>query len=354
VVEVLALIGDTVVGVAHVGPGERVTIGPAPGADFASLEPEVLIDSPRDPVRCRAITRGIQTFVIREAGAPGPVLPRGGSGDARFARYLGVSAIAVFAALAIAGSLPEVASPRPLEVRAVPEPPPPIVEARVKSLATPACVEEASRGSGSPPPRRRAARPAAPRPVPARSSILDELPAYIGDGDTLDLGDGGDDAGRERLERTPGTGGGGTGWGTIAAGDYGVTGEATGTGRGYCGLTCGSREAPREIPEVRAGSIRSVGSLDKHIIARYVRRRYGQLRRCYEATLERRPDAAGQVVAHFQILSTGQVRLIGSTGFDRGLERCVSGVIGSMSFPPASGGGFVTVHYPFTFRMARP
>jgi hypothetical protein len=154
-----------------------------------------------------------------------------------------------------------------------------------------------------------------------------------------------------------GPGGGGAGWGTICAGDFGTIGHGSGTGEGYgqgggrCDTTCRGHKAA--IPTVSIGQPVAIGDLDKAIIRRYLRRSIDKIRYCYESRLLAKPDLSGGTVAtQFFIAPTGKVTSAIAEGVDDTVSSCVADVISNIEFPKPKNGGGVQVSYPFIFETA--
>ncbi len=102
-------------------------------------------------------------------------------------------------------------------------------------------------------------------------------------------------------------------------------------------------------PMVRAGAPTPSGGLDKDIIRRLVKRNLGAIKRCYEQELERQPELAGKLTVTFVIGKNGAVASSQGDGLDPTVASCVAGVILRIVFPAPTGGGSVTVNYPFVF-----
>ncbi len=96
-----------------------------------------------------------------------------------------------------------------------------------------------------------------------------------------------------------------------------------------------------------------VGSLSRDHIQTVVRARAPAIRDCYERALERQgPGFAGDVSIKFEIDASGyvwSVYVASSTLDDWDMEQCVVNEFWGMVFPPPSGGGSVSVTYPFVF-----
>jgi pSer/pThr/pTyr-binding forkhead associated (FHA) protein len=150
-----------------------------------------------------------------------------------------------------------------------------------------------------------------------------------------------------------GPGGGGTGMGTIGTGRYGTMGHGSGTGTGY-GVGSGKggmRGRQASLPKVNIGNATATGDLDKNIIRRYIRQKLPQIEYCYQKQLTVKPDLAGTITTQFTINGNGAVISVKGSGMgNRDVEGCVEEAIRSIQFPKPTGGGFVNVTYPFTFR----
>ena len=146
-----------------------------------------------------------------------------------------------------------------------------------------------------------------------------------------------------------GSGGGGTGEGTIGIGNFGTLGKGGGGyGRSVGGLGGGKASTPVVIP----GPPAVRGSLDKEIIRRVVRRHGNEVRYCYEQELARHPALSGRIAVQFVIAANGEVTsssLQSSTMNNPRVESCVVQAFRRWNFPYPSGGGVVLVSYPFNF-----
>jgi TonB family protein len=99
-----------------------------------------------------------------------------------------------------------------------------------------------------------------------------------------------------------------------------------------------------------AGTALVIGTLDKEIIRRVVRRHKNELRFCYELGLQRHPELAGRVVTEFIIAGNG--RVVGaavqkSSLADPAVEECVAKAVRRWEFPAVA--QLTTVYYPFVF-----
>jgi Ca-activated chloride channel homolog len=92
------------------------------------------------------------------------------------------------------------------------------------------------------------------------------------------------------------------------------------------------------------------GELDKDIIRRYVRRKEGQLRYCYEKELLASPRLGGTLDASFLINDGGNVGGATAAGLgNAAVEGCIAGVLSSLEFPRPQSGP-VRVSYAFVLK----
>jgi hypothetical protein len=152
-----------------------------------------------------------------------------------------------------------------------------------------------------------------------------------------------------------GPGGGGTGLGTIGTGRYGTMGHGSGTGSGY-GVGSGKggmKGRAATLPKVNIGNATATGDLDKNIIRRYIRQKLPQIEYCYQKQLTVKANLEGTITTQFTINGNGAVISVKAGGMgDATVESCVADAIRSIQFPKPTGGGFVNVTYPFTFKAA--
>ncbi len=149
-----------------------------------------------------------------------------------------------------------------------------------------------------------------------------------------------------------GPGGGGSADGSIATEEsIGTIGSGSGTGVGYgTGRSQGVRGRRASPPSVRAriATATGTGTLDRNIIRRYIRRVMPRLRQCYEKALLVRSALAGTVTVAFTITGQGSVQRARANGIgNTKLQNCMAKTIKSIQFPKPTGGGTVTVSYPF-------
>jgi ferric-dicitrate binding protein FerR (iron transport regulator) len=85
---------------------------------------------------------------------------------------------------------------------------------------------------------------------------------------------------------------------------------------------------------------RPTGTLPKRVIRETLNRAKPNLKACYEMSLKRFPELEVSVTARVSVGLRGQVSRVKLRGGERwpDLERCLSTVLGQMSFPPPSGG----------------
>ena len=114
--------------------------------------------------------------------------------------------------------------------------------------------------------------------------------------------------------------------------------------------------SPFEQPEPAADpEPATLGSIDKSVIDRVIKKHLAQIRYCYERELKTHADLAGKVVITFTIATDGTVqstKVKSSTLGHEGVESCVQGRFARMRFPAPAGGGVVIVAYPLVFKSA--
>ena len=130
---------------------------------------------------------------------------------------------------------------------------------------------------------------------------------------------------------------------------------STGRGRGHGSGPPASERPGDHIPKVmpRRHSASVMGSLDRSIIQRVIRRDLAAIRQVYERQLKQNPNLSGRLAVSFTIGATGQVTQVsvsGSTLNDPQIERGVAQVVRRWRFPAPRGGGIVRVTYPFVFQ----
>jgi hypothetical protein len=122
----------------------------------------------------------------------------------------------------------------------------------------------------------------------------------------------------------------------------------------------GSQGVDGGQPDPGAGGVTGsgpavMGSLDRDVIQRVIRRHLAQVRGCYERGLLAGPDLAGRAVVRFTVAADGRVvaaSLDSSTLGDPTVEDCILGVFRRLLFPEPAGGGIVIVSYPLVFQSS--
>ncbi len=117
------------------------------------------------------------------------------------------------------------------------------------------------------------------------------------------------------------------------------------------GLSPFGEATPSPEPSVSAAPI-VLGSIDKSVIDRVIKKNLNQLRYCYEKELKTHADLAGKLVVKFTIDEEGdvsKVQIKSSTLGSPAVSACVLGRFQRMQFPAPAGGGIVIVSYPLVF-----
>jgi hypothetical protein len=153
-----------------------------------------------------------------------------------------------------------------------------------------------------------------------------------------------------------GPGAGGTSYGTVGTGKFGLIGhDGAGPGGYGPGGPGGGLRMKRKPhgPIIDVGIVSSVGDLDANIIRRYIRRKLARIRYCYEKELVVNADLAGTILVQFQISPNGTVQGTRAGGMgNKNVEGCVGETVSTIQFPKPQGGGMVNVRYPFVFQPA--
>jgi len=140
-----------------------------------------------------------------------------------------------------------------------------------------------------------------------------------------------------------GRGGGGVGYGSIGLGSVSTKGR----GGGRAGRISGKTRVQPKI-----GSAMIMGSLDKSVIQRVIRKNLRRIKLCYEKGLKRDPNLNGRVEVRLTIGPNGKVQkaeIARSTLNDKQVEQEILEVMKTLIFPNPPGGGTITVSYPFIF-----
>ncbi len=140
-----------------------------------------------------------------------------------------------------------------------------------------------------------------------------------------------------------GVGGGGSGYGMIGTGSYGTVGYGAGAAAHYSVHYAA-------VPTITIAQPIALGSLDKTILRRYVKRQSAKVAYCYERELQGKPTLAGTVVVQFLIGGDGHVLSSTASGVDDKVAACIADVVKAIEFPAATDGGKVQVNYPFELR----
>jgi hypothetical protein len=170
--------------------------------------------------------------------------------------------------------------------------------------------------------------------------------------------------------RGTGFGGNYKGEGTLGAGSWGLSGAGAG---GSCDATCRSgflghgsgtgtgigkdklekkRTHTAGAPEAMEGRVTVVGSLDKDVIRRVIKRAMPAIKYCYEQGLLQNKNLAGKVSIYFVISNNGTVAsATPKAGISATVDQCVAKKISQLAFP--NPGGLVEVTYPFVFQATK-
>lgn len=150
-------------------------------------------------------------------------------------------------------------------------------------------------------------------------------------------------------------GGPGTQDGTIGLGKIGGVGTWYGKpGRGGPPGSELRKHVVKDITDVGIGPATVVGSLDKDVIRRVIRRHMNEVKFCYEKELSRNQGMEGRVQIAFTIGMTGAVAasvVQSSTLNNMATEQCIAGAIRRWEFPRPQA-GIVQVAYPFVLKTA--
>jgi TonB family protein len=102
---------------------------------------------------------------------------------------------------------------------------------------------------------------------------------------------------------------------------------------------------------VGTGRFEVLGSLDRDVIQRTVRRYAGQMKYCYERELVKDPTLSATLLLKFVIAADGSVSSAAAkrSSGNADLDRCAIEKAKRWRFPEPRGGGIVIVTYPFVF-----
>ena len=104
-----------------------------------------------------------------------------------------------------------------------------------------------------------------------------------------------------------------------------------------------------QVPALTLGQPTVIGSLDKAIVRRYIKRNIMKVQYCYEKQLLVKPKIEGTIKAEFTIDADGKVSAATATGFDETVSSCIANVMKQIEFAKPKA-GTVTVKFPFTFK----
>lgn len=111
-------------------------------------------------------------------------------------------------------------------------------------------------------------------------------------------------------------------------------------------------ETADDLPAPPPPPVTPAAALPKEEIRRVVARHRKDFARCYEAQVVKQPDLAGRVETTFVVGPDGAVISARATGLHPAVETCLIAALRTMRFPRPTGGGKVTVNYPFNFATA--
>lgn len=147
--------------------------------------------------------------------------------------------------------------------------------------------------------------------------------------------------------------------GLIGGEGFGVQGGLGGLGQDARGAGLAANDAAvfgkiaGPTPVVTGSAPVVLGSLDKSLIGRVVKRNMNAIRYCYQRELQKTPVLGGRVAMKFTIEPDGHtadVEVHTSTLPSPAVEACLVGRFQNMRFSETNGGGRVVVTYPLIFR----
>jgi TonB family protein len=106
----------------------------------------------------------------------------------------------------------------------------------------------------------------------------------------------------------------------------------------------------KAVPNVRQATATVEGNLDKDIVRRIVRAHINEVRSCYNGGLSKDATLAGKVTIEFTIAADGSVdasKVADSELPDAKVGECIAKAVKKWVFPKPTGGGQVSVLYPF-------
>ncbi len=115
----------------------------------------------------------------------------------------------------------------------------------------------------------------------------------------------------------------------------------------------GMKTRQQKVVRVGGGSgSKATGELPKKVIQKYIRRKMGAIKACYQKGLQANPNLQGKVKVLFLIQPSGQVmgaKVKDSSINSPNVESCILKNVKAWKFPRAKGGGTTKVLYPFRF-----
>ncbi|MCO4762679.1 MAG: AgmX/PglI C-terminal domain-containing protein [Myxococcales bacterium] len=119
------------------------------------------------------------------------------------------------------------------------------------------------------------------------------------------------------------------------------------------GVKIGMKTRRQKVVRVGGGSgSKASGELPKKVIQKYIRRKMGAIKACYQKGLQSNPNLSGKVQVLFLIKPSGAIagaKVKDSSLNSSRVEGCILKNVKSWKFPRAKGGGTTKVLYPFRF-----
>ena len=109
----------------------------------------------------------------------------------------------------------------------------------------------------------------------------------------------------------------------------------------------------QRVVRVGGGSgSKAKGDLPRAVVQKYIRRKMGAIKACYQKGLQSNPSLKGKVAVKFLIQPSGKIggaKIKDSSLNSPSVESCILRNVKSWRFPRADGGGSTMVIYPFRF-----
>lgn len=96
-----------------------------------------------------------------------------------------------------------------------------------------------------------------------------------------------------------------------------------------------------------ADDLQVSGDIDRELVRRVIRTHMGQIKGCYEKSLQANPSLQGKVTVTFTIEKDGTVKTAKAEGVEDNLDRCIEGRFKTLAFGKAT--STATIVYPFSF-----